>query len=505
MKQLNLNLEMKLEKNDKPVRILQFGEGNFLRAFIDWMVDGMNKQNLFNGKISIVQPLPQGMIGMMGEQDYLYTLLLRGIQGGEVTVEKKIIDAVERGVNPYEDFEAYLAEAENPDLRIIVSNTTEAGIVLREEDSPGDTPPVSFPGKLLLLLKRRYDHFEGDPSKGFLLFPCELIEKNGTNLKNVLLDLAGRWYSDSPAFLSWIDEANVFFNTLVDRIVSGYPRDEVEGLWEEAGYKDNLLDTGEIFHFLVIEGPSEYEKEFPLVQAGFNVKWCDDLSPYRTRKVRILNGAHTMTVLAAWLYGLETVKNCMDDELVSAYIRKGIFEEIIPTLDLPADELSEYGAAILERFSNPYIKHFLLSISLNSVSKFKTRVLPSILEYIKRTGENPRLLSFSLAALVLFYKSTGTGSDSASLTALRALDGRGYTIRDSPEVLEYFSSLWNERSCDSREDAESLMALVLKKEDYWGQDLSLIDGLAELTGSFLYSMVRKGVPSVMAELTGASK
>ncbi|MBF9014299.1 MULTISPECIES: tagaturonate reductase [unclassified Oceanispirochaeta] len=505
MKQLNLNQaqEMKLEKNNKPVRILQFGEGNFLRAFIDWMVDGMNKQNLFNGKISIVQPLPQGMIGMMGEQDYLYTLLLRGIQGGEVTVEKKIIDAVERGVNPYEDFEAYLAEAENPDLRIIVSNTTEAGIVLREEDSPGDTPPVSFPGKLLLLLKKRYDHFEGDPSKGFLLFPCELIEENGTNLKNILLDLAGRWYSDSPAFLSWIDEANVFFNTLVDRIVSGYPRDEVEGLWEEAGYKDNLLDTGEIFHFLVIEGPSEYEKEFPLVQGGFNVKWCDDLTPYRTRKVRILNGAHTMTVLAAWLYGLETVKNCMDDELVSAYIRKGIFDEIIPTLDLPADELSEYGAAILERFSNPYIKHFLLSISLNSVSKFKTRVLPSILEYINRTGENPRLLSFSLAALVLFYKSTG--SDSDSLTALRALDGKEYTIRDSPEVLEYFSSLWNDRSCDSRKDGESIMDLVLKKEDYWGQDLSLVDGLSELTGSFLYSMVRKGVPSVMAELTGVSK
>lgn len=506
MKQLNQNLreDLNLGKNNNAVRILQFGEGNFLRAFIDWMVDGMNGKGLFNGKISIVQPLSQGMIEMMKDQDYLYTLLLRGIQNGEVTVERKVINAVERAVNPYDDFKAYLGEAENPDLRIIVSNTTEAGIVLRKEDSPSDAPPSSFPGKLLLLLKKRFDHFGGDPSKGFLFFPCELIDKNGTNLKNVLLKLAGTWYPESPEFIGWINDANIFFNTLVDRIVSGFPRDEVEDLWDEIGYRDNLLDTGEIFHFLAVEGPSEYENEFPLIQAGFNVKWCDDLTPYRTRKVRILNGAHTMTVLAAWLYGLETVKNCMDDHIISSYIRKGIFEEIIPTLDLPPRELSEYGAAILERFSNPYIKHFLLSISLNSVSKFKTRVLPSILEYRKRKGTLPRLLSFSLAALVLFYKPSSTALREASLPGVRSLDNKEYEIKDSPEVLDFFWDRWKGKNGGTMEEAMDIMEAVLTKVDFWGEDLSALEGLQELTAEFLYSMVKKGVPSVMAELTGIS-
>ncbi|MDC7231935.1 MAG: tagaturonate reductase [Spirochaetales bacterium] len=502
MKELNRNtaVEMNLPESSYPVRILQFGEGNFLRAFMDWMVQGMNTKGLFNGKVSVVQPLAQGMLPMMEEQDYLYTLLLRGVQNGEVTVEKEVVQVLERGVNPYEDFSAYLAEAENPDLRIIISNTTEAGIVLRSEDKTEDTPPVSFPGKLLVLLKKRFDHFNGDLSKGFLFFPCELIEKNGTKLKEVLLELAGQWYPGNTDFISWLEEANLFFNTLVDRIVSGYPADEVESLWEEAGYKDNLMDTGEIFHFLAVEGPVEYEKEFPLVQAGFNVKWCDDLTPYRTRKVRILNGAHTMTVLAAWLYGLETVKNCMDDEVVSEYIRQGIFDEIIPTLDLPADELAEYGGAILERFSNPYIKHLLLSISLNSVSKFKTRVLPSVLEYISRTGENPKLLSFSLAALVLFYKSENPGLYGASLSAVRPLDGKEYVIKDSPEVLDFFFHLWKGKTGASREEAESLMEAVLKKTEFWGQDLNLLPGFRDLTASYLSSMVIEGVPAVMKNL-----
>ncbi len=502
MNQLNqdLALKMGIEKNERPVKVLQFGEGNFLRAFIDWMVDSMNSKGLFNGKISIVQPLAQGMIGMMAEQDYLYTLFLRGIQNGDVVVDKKVIDVVERAVNPYEDFAAYLKEAENPDLRIIISNTTEAGIVLRKEDKPTDEPPVSFPGKLLTLMKKRYDAFGGDPAKGFLLFPCELIEKNGTNLKKCVLELAADWFPGDDAFVKWIEEANVFFNTLVDRIVSGYPRDEVEGLWNELGYKDNLLNTGEIFHFLVVEGPSEYEKEFPLIQAGLNVKWCDDLTPYRTRKVRILNGAHTMTVLAAWLYGLETVKNCMDDEVIAKYIKKGIFDEIIPTLDLPADELAEYGGAILERFSNPYIKHFLLSISLNSVSKFKTRVLPSLLEYINRKGENPGLLSFSLAALVLFYKSVSKSEDGTSLNAVRALDGKEYAINDSPEVLDYFASLWDGKTAADKAEAEVIMKSVLSKTDYWGQDLSTISGLTDLTAGYLSAMVSEGVPAVIKGL-----
>jgi tagaturonate reductase len=482
-------------KKELPVRMLQFGEGNFLRAFIDWMVAEMNDQGLFNGRVSVVQPLEHGMLEMMEQQDYLYTLLLRGIQDGEVVVKQRLVDVIERGVNVYSQFDQYLAEAENPELRIIVSNTTEAGIVLRSEDAPTDAPPISFPGKLLRLMKHRYDCFDGDPAKGFLLFPCELIDRNGDTLKAVLTELAQAWYPGDAGFQAWLTDANVYFNTLVDRIVSGYPRDEAESLCRGFGYTDNLVDTGEIFHFLVVEGPREYESEFPLITAGLNVKWCDDLTPYRTRKVRILNGAHTMTVLAAHLYGLSTVKECMDDEVLSRYVRKGVLEEIIPTLDLPEEELLEFGEAVMERFSNPYIKHFLLAISLNSVSKFKTRVLPSLLEYQARKGELPELLTFSLAALVLFYRGETRGEHTMSAT--RQVDGQAYEISDSPEVLDWFFDLWQGEAGDSNAACTVIMGKVLAKEEFWGADLNRIEELQARSGEYLAAMIAEGVVAVL--------
>ncbi len=485
---------------DLPVRLLQFGEGNFLRAFIDWMVAEMNDQGLFNGKVALVQPLEHGMVDMLAQQDYLYTLLLRGIEEGEVVVRQRLIDVIERGLNVYTQFDDYLKEADNPDLRIIVSNTTEAGIVLRAEDAPTDAPPISFPGKLLRLMKRRYDCFGGDPAKGLLLFPCELIDRNGDTLKAVLTELAGLWYPGDATFLTWLTESNVYFNTLVDRIVSGYPRDEAADLCAEFGYTDNLVDTGEIFHFLVIEGPREYEPEFPLVSAGLHVKWCDDMTPYRTRKVRILNGAHTMTVLAAHLYGLATVKQCMDDAVVSRYVSKGVLEEIIPTLDLPEEELLAFGQAVMERFSNPYIKHFLLSISLNSVSKFKTRVLPSLLEYERRRGELPELLTFSLAALVLFYRGQERGE--TCLKATRAVDGAAYEITDSPEVLDWFYDLWQGETVSDAAAGSALMAQVLAREEFWGLDLTTVAGLTEKSGGYLAAMVAEGVGPVMTRVAG---
>ena len=444
-------------KDDLPIKVLQFGEGNFLRSFIDWMIDEMNKQKLFNGRVSIVQPIEHGMIEELKEQDFLYTLLLRGIENGKEVVRKEIISSVARGLNPYTQYQEYLRESENPDLRIIISNTTEAGIELRKDDRPSDTPPVSFPGKLLRFMKCRFDFFKGDNEKGLLIFPCELIDRNGDTLKEVLKELALIWYPGDKEFHSWLLEANVYFNTLVDRIVSGYPKEEAEALCNEFGYTDRMITAGEIFHFLVVEGPLEYEKEFPLVTAGFNVKWCDDITPYRTRKVRILNGAHTMSVLAAHLYGLETVKDCIDDPLFSRYIRKGIFDEIIPTLDLPKEELEEFGAAVLERFSNPYIRHFVLSISLNSVSKFKTRVLPSLLEYYKRKHKLPRLLTFSFAALVLFYRPES--SEGTLLKGRRSVDGEPYDIMDSPDVLEWFFKLWSDN-----QDLAQIVQKILSKE-----------------------------------------
>ena len=499
-----LNREMAttvgVTQRELPVRLLQFGEGNFLRAFIDWMVAEMNDKGLFNGRVALVQPLEHGMLDKLAQQDYLYTLLLRGIEDGEVVVRRRVVDVIERGVNVYTQFDDYLAEAENPDLRIIVSNTTEAGIVLRREDAPTDAPPLSFPGKLLRLMKRRYDVFEGDATKGLLLFPCELIDRNGDTLKAVLTELAGRWYPGDTAFLTWLTEANVYFNTLVDRIVSGYPREEAAALCEEFGYQDDLVDTGEIFHFLAVEGPAQYEPEFPLVSAGLQVTWCDDLTPYRTRKVRILNGAHTMTVLAAHLYGLSTVQECMDDPVMSRYVRKGVFEEIVPTLDLSQEELLAFGEAVLERFSNPYIKHFLLSISLNSVSKFKARVLPSLLEYQRRRGELPELLTFSLAALVLFYR--GGERKGPALMAERAVDGAPYEINDTPEVLDWFADLWQGQTALDEPGATALMGKVLAQQEFWGMDLTTVAGLSEATGCYLAAMITEGVRPVLARVAG---
>ncbi|MDT8391890.1 MAG: tagaturonate reductase [Lentisphaeria bacterium] len=477
-----------------PVKVLQFGEGNFLRAFIDWMIQGMNDQGLFNGGVTVAQPIEHGMVQTLNEQDGLYTLLLRGIRNGEVVVDTSVIQSITRTVNLYTRFDDYLREAENPRLRVIVSNTTEAGIEFRRSDRPTDAPPTSFPGKLLRFLKYRFDVFNGDAAKGFLLFPCELIDRNGDTLKQIVTELARQWYPDDTAFQTWLIQANVFFNTLVDRIVSGYPRDEAEALCHHFGYRDKLIVAGEIFHFLVVEGPLEYEPEFPLVTAGFNVKWCGDMTPYRTRKVRILNGAHTMTVLAAHLYGLETVKNCMDDPVLAKYARQGVFEEIIPTLDLPRKELEEFGEAVLERFSNPYINHLLLSISLNSVSKFTTRVLPSLLEYQKRKGTLPRLLTFSLAALILFYRGIRRGD--IAIIAERQVDGEPYEVKDSPDILDFFWTLWNSES-----DLGERVQTVLSRDDYWGMDLNTVPGLTSAVAAYLEQMIRDGVPAAVRRVT----
>ena len=362
---------MDFKKTLRPERVIQFGEGGFLRGFVDWMLHKINKTSDFNGSVVVVQPIEAGLCDMLSAQDCVYTHLIRGVEG----VETDIIDVISRCVKPYEDFGAYLALAENPDFRFIVSNTTESGIVFSEDDKITDAPPKTFPAKLTLLLKRRYELGLG----GFIFLPCELIDRNGDNLKACVLKYADLWGLDD-GFKTWVEKENVFTNTLVDRINTGYPRGEDLGL----GYEDNMVNTSEFFHLWVIESDYDVEKEMPFSSAGLNVIVTrDKLEMYRTRKVRILNGAHTSLVPYALLSGFDTVKSCIDDEGMKEHIRKCVFDEIIPTLDLPKDELESYAKSVLERFGNPYIKHYLTSIALNSVSKFKVRVLPSILEYIK--------------------------------------------------------------------------------------------------------------------------
>lgn len=401
---------MNFEKKIRTERVIQFGEGGFLRGFVDWMLQKLNDNGSFDGSVVVVQPIEQGMCDMLEKQNCLYTHVIRGVEG----VEKSLIDVISRCVKPYDDFDAYLKLAENPDFRFVVSNTTESGIVFSDSDKMTDVPPKSFPAKLTLLLKHRFEL----GLKGFIFLPCELIDKNGSNLKKCVLQYADLWNLGND-FKNWIEKDNVFCNTLVDRINTGYPRGEDMNL----GYEDNMVNTSEYFHLWVIECDYDLEKELPFSKAGLNVIVTKDkLSMYRTRKVRILNGAHTSLVPYALLSGFDTVKSCVDDDKMRSHIEKCVFDEIIPTLDLPKDELVAYAKGVIERFANPYIKHYLSSIALNSVSKFKVRVLPSILEYVKRYDKMPETLLFSFAKLIDFYKTDMTNDD-ADVTAFMKNNG----------------------------------------------------------------------------------
>ena len=373
-------------------KIIQFGEGGFLRGFADWMLQKINEKTDFDGFVVVVQPIKQGLCDVLSAQDCAYTHVCRGSEGVEVSR----IDVISRCVKPYDDFDSYLALASQPSLRFVISNTTEAGITFDDRDKITDTPAASFPGKLTQLLVKRFE----SGLDGFVFLPCELIDRNGDNLKRCVLKYAELW-GLSEDFVKWINEKNIFCNTLVDRINTGYPKGEP--ICEE--YGDKMLNTSEYFHLWVIEGYPELCSELPFDKCGLNVIVTNELERYRTRKVRILNGAHTSLIPYALLSGLETVGDCMKDETMLKHVRDCVYGEIIPTLDLPEEELKDYADNVLVRFSNPYIKHYLSSIALNSVSKFKVRVLPSILEYIKRYGKMPEHLIFSFAKLIDFYRT----------------------------------------------------------------------------------------------------
>ena len=371
-------------------RVIQFGEGGFLRGFVDYFLYKLNEKEVWEGKVVVVQPIEKGMCDLLSSQNCEYNLYLRGIENGETVNERTHIDVISRCVNPYTEFDAYMELAANPDMRFIISNTTEAGIEYLGTEKFTDRPAKSYPAKLTQLLYKRYEL--GLP--GFILIPCELIDNNAGFLKEYVLKYAELWQLPE-GFTKWLNEECDFCNSLVDRIVTGYPRDEAEELWKEIGYQDNCLDTAEIFHLWVIEG--HHEDELPFNKAGYNIVWTDDVKPYKKRKVRILNGGHTSMVLGAYLYGLTTVGECLKDETVSAFLKKCIFDEIVPTLGNTETDVN-FGKAVLERFSNPFIKHQLLSIALNSVSKFQVRVLPTILEYKEKYGAYPPALTFSMAA-----------------------------------------------------------------------------------------------------------
>lgn len=465
-----------VEKPTRPIKAVQFGEGNFLRAFIDYQIDCMNEKTGFNGDVMMIQPLKNGMGEMINSQNGLYTTILRGVENGEEVEEDRLITSVGGCINPYSDYENYIALADNPDLRFVFSNTTEAGIVYDENDRATDTPQLSFPGKVTAFLYRRFKTFNGDENKGLIFIPCELIDKNGFFLKEYVIKHSHAWGLEEE-FISWIENSCDFCCSLVDRIVPGYPRAESEEICNRLGYKDNLLDSAEKFLFWAIEYTKKsHEDELPTSKAGLNVVWTDDMTFYRTRKVRILNGTHTMSVLAAYQTGLNTIEECMKSPIISSFMNKGLFDEIIPSLDGDKELLTTYANDVLNRFRNPYIVHLLLSISLNSTSKFKTRDLPSLLSYYKKEGKLPPVLVFSLSSLISFYE--GSRIEDSSLIGNR--NGEEYKIKDSPDVLETFLELYTKSYSTVEEKAKVISNAVLSKSEWWGEDLTLVCGLEKM-------------------------
>lgn len=482
---MELLSKAKTGKVERPVKVLQFGEGNFLRAFVDYMIDIANEQGKFNGDIVLVKPIEFGNLDRFHEQECQYTVQLRGIVDGEAKRINRVVTSVADAVDAYGEYEKYAAYAKLDTLRYIVSNTTEAGIVYDETDRIEFNPPKTYPGKLTKFLYERYRHFNGAADKGLVMLPVELIDDNGIHLKECVLKFAKLWNLED-GFAAWLNDACVFTSTLVDRIVTGYPRDEAEELCKEFGYQDNLIVTGEPFALWVIESAKDISKEFPLPDAGLPVIFTDNQKPYKQRKVRILNGAHTSFVLASYLCGNDIVLESMNDELILKYIKATIFDEVIPTLTLPKQDLVDFAEAVLTRFNNPYVKHAHLSISLNSVSKWRARCMPSFLEYIEKEGKLPAHLTFSLAALMAFY--TGTEIRDKALIGHR--DGQEYNIMDDADVLEFFAAN------SSKEPAEYAHA-VLSNENFWGQDLTKLAGVEEAVTNYISDIRSMGMRKTM--------
>lgn len=426
--------------------IIQFGEGNFLRGFVDYFIHKLNEKELYSGKAVIVQPIANGLYDKINEQKGVYNLFLRGIENGKEVNEHTEIHSISRALNPYEDLGAYLELAHNPDFRFIISNTTEAGIAYDPNCKITDAPPSSFPAKLTLLL---YERFKAN-LPGFIILACELIDNNGKELQKCVLKYVQQWKLGED-FYEWVISENKFCSTLVDRIVTGYPKDEAETLCKQIGWNDGLLDTAEIFHLWVIEG--YFEDELPLCKAGFNVVWTNDVTPYKKRKVRVLNGAHTSMVFPALLCGIESVGDCLKDEQINAFLRECIFKYIIPMLGESEENIS-FANSVLERFKNPYICHQLKSIALNSVSKFSVRVLPTAFDYKKVNGEYPRPIALSLAALIEYYKNNNVSDDENAVKFIK-----NNTL---PNILAN-PDLWGEDLSEMLESVEEGTALIQQK------------------------------------------
>lgn len=472
----------------RPVKVLQFGEGNFLRAFADWMIDIANEKAGFNGSIVLVKPINIGtLFPAFKEQDFRYTVLLRGLVDGEPVEQARVITSVSDAVDAYLEYDRYAAYAKCETLRFIISNTTEAGIVLDESDELAACPPKTYPGKLTKFLYERAQAFDYAPDKGLVILPVELIDDNGIALRRCVKALAKTW-NLGERFEKWLDESCVFTSTLVDRIVTGYPRGEDQAIWEKLGYEDRILVTAEPFGLWVIESEKDLSAELPLPACGLPVVYTDNQKPYKQRKVRILNGAHTSFVPMAFQYGCDIVLQAMNDPIIRNFMQRTLYDEVIPTLSLPEADLKAFAEAVTGRFANPFIKHRLLDICLNCVSKWRARCLPSLLGYVEKKGELPPHLTFSLAAMMSLY--LGGKLEDGKLVCQR--DGQPYPLQDDAAVLSFFAE-------NSEAKPAELVQAFLSNEAFFGQDLTKIPHLAETVIEALSDILDRGMKKVVTE------
>ena len=465
-----------------PTKVIQFGEGNFLRAFVDWIIWNTNKATDFNAGVVVVQPIDRGMVDMLNSQDGLYHVNLQGIDKGQPVDSIEMIDVINGGLNPYTQNDEFMALAEDPNIRFVISNTTEAGIAFDPSCKLEDKPASSYPGKLTQLLYHRYEHFNGDMSKGFIILPCELIFLNGKELKKCIYQYIDLW-NLCEGFKTWFEQACGVYCTLVDRIVPGYPKDTIDQIHERIGFKDNLVVKGEIFHLWVIEAPESVAAEFPADKAGLNVLFVPSEAPYHERKVTLLNGPHTVLSPVGYLSGLDTVRECVEDPEIGKYVRKVMYGELMETLNLPKPELEAFADSVIERFVNPYVKHFVTSIMLNSFPKYKTRDLPGLKTYLERKGELPKGLVLGLAAIITYYKGGKRGDVEI-------------VPNDDAAIVALLKDLWS--TGDLRKVAEG----VLAAEFIWGENLNEIPGLTDLVVADLEIIQNEGMRAAVETVIG---
>lgn len=488
------NVEVLNDDSHLPERVVQFGEGNFLRGFVDWMIHQLNKNGLFNGKVVAIQPTPHGkVVPKLTAQDSLYTVILQGIENGNTVEKYEIISSISRGINPYENWEEVLRLAESPSIEFVFSNTTEAGLTYQDEPYSRQKSPSSFPGKLTGFLYHRFLTFNGDPKSGLTIIPCELVESNGDLLEEYVLKHSREWNLGQD-FMEWVMEHNEFCNTLVDRIVPGYPQKNALHFQQKLGYKDTLMVVGEPYYFFAIDGSKEAAEKLPFHKIGLNVKW-GDVTPYRQLKVSLLNAPHTCLFSVGYLSGLDTVNNVMEDADNQEFVRKLLFDEILPVVEFNEKEKTNFVQSVIERFQNPFVEHFLHDIGLNAVSKFKTRVVLILVNYFEKNAQIPVNVSFSMAALFYYYRPS-TILDEEHMIGNRS--GVDYKIRDGKEAIRAFAEEWS--AYNSHQDLRQFVGKILENEELWEIDLTKINGLDKAVTSHLESIINLGMHKSLTQL-----